>query len=652
MERSFSRSVMNVTQQRPPSLVICKTIKKNNNNRRSFYKKNNIKCNADNFANNSSNSSNTSDVLEKFTINISQKAQKGKYDKIVGRENELKQLQQVLLKRTKRNPLIVGDAGVGKTALVEELARSLKHDDTLNSDLRDNEIIQLDILSMMAGTSMRGELEKNVTDLLKDISQKENVILFIDEIHSLVNSDKNRTISSGNGVNVFDILKPPLSRGEITVIGATTYDEYCKFFKQDAALERRFQVVDVEEPTPERTMEMMFYIKKGYEEYHKCMIMDAALKKSVELSNKYLPYRQFPDKALDLIDEACSKVSIESFKDKRHVKIVDTVDIEDVVNMINGIDINKMGLPIQEKIDAVEKQIEDNVVGQEGAVKTVINTLKRHSCGIHDTRKPICSMLFVGPTGVGKTSLCKMIAKEYYGDDKYLIRFDMTEYMNSFSVSTLIGAPPGYVGYEEGGALINAVKYNPCSVILFDEIEKAHPEVINILLQILEDGVLTDSHKKTYSFKNNIIVMTSNAYSEHKQFGMSLVTDNRADEEKNIKTAHVKGELSMYFKPEFLNRIDEVVVFQPLTYDNLKHICDLYIAEAQQRVMSKTNNKIQVNISRETYEYILTSVKDKSTLDGARPIKRIVEEHIIDPVTDYLLQNDCESENNVSYINL
>lgn len=627
-------------------LVISKNNKRNNVR---SSKKFNIKCNVDYFSDSSNSNSSDGSYMDKFTTNITKKAEDGIYEKIIGRDNELKQLQQVLLKRTKRNPLIVGEAGVGKTALVEELARSMKYDKTLNTDLCDNEIIQLDVLSIMSGTSMRGELEKNITNLLKDIKEQKNVILFIDEIHSLVNNGKN-TASSGNGINFFDILKPPLSRGEITVIGATTYEEYCKYFKQDAALERRFQVVDIEEPTPEKTMEMMYYIKNGFEKFHKCMIMDAALKRSIELSNKYLPYRQFPDKAIDLIDEACSKVSIESFKDKRHVKIVDTVDIEDVINMINGINITNMNLSIKEKIEGVEKEIEENVIGQELAVKTVVNTLKRHSCGIHDGKKPICSMLFVGPTGVGKTSLCRLIAKEYYGNDKYLIRFDMSEYMTSFSVSSLIGAPPGYVGYEEGGTLINAVKHNPCSVILFDEIEKAHPEVINILLQILEDGILTDSYKRKYSFKNNIIVMTSNAYNEKNPFGMVLTTSEK--ELKDNIVTNVKSDLTMYFKPEFLNRIDEMVIFQRLTYDNLKYICDLYIKEAQERVLNRTNNKIQVNITEETYDIILNNIKQLSTLDGARPIKRVIEEFIIDPVTDYLLQNDYESKNNVSYINL
>lgn len=609
-------------------------------------------CNADFFVDGNKQSQNNSDGIDKFTVNLSQRATDGDFCKIIGREYELKQLQQVLLKRTKRNPLIVGDAGVGKTALVEELARSMKFDKTLNTELCENEIIQLDIVSIMSGTSMRGELEKNITELLKEIVERENVILFIDEIHSLVSSDTKtkQASTSGSGVNFFDIIKPPLSRGQLTVIGATTYEEYCKYFKKDSALERRFQVVDIDEPTPEKTFEMIQSIKKGYEDFHKCMIMDSALEKSVELSNRYLPYRQFPDKALDLIDEACSKVTLDSFKENRHVRIVDTVDIESVIKHINGIDLNNMHLSAKDKIDAVEKQFQQHVVGQEFAITTVLNTLKRHSCGIHGDKRPICSMFFVGPTGVGKTSLCKMIAKEYYGDDKYLIRFDMTEYMDSFSLSSLIGAPPGYVGYEKGGTLTNAVKYNPCSVILFDEIEKAHPDVINVLLQILEDGILTDSFKKTYSFKNTIIVMTSNAYTVSKQFGMMLEEDDHRILENNMND--VKENLSMYFKPEFLNRIDDIIVFEQLTHDNLKNICDIYIQDAKERVMNKTNKKLQVNISEETYEMIIDNIESNSINVGARPIKRIIEQFIIDPVTDHLLQYDYESENNVSYINL
>lgn len=620
-------------------------------------KRTQITCNSVDFFADDSNAYNQKEnVIDKFTINISEKAANGKFNKIIGREDELKQIQQVLLKRTKKNPLIVGDAGVGKTALVEELARRMVFDKTLNAELCENEIIQLDVLSIMTGTSMRGELEKNITDLLKDIIERENVILFIDEIHSLVSSsdaqNKKSSSASAKGVNFFDILKPPLSRGQITVIGATTYDEYCKYFKKDSALDRRFQRVDIEEPTPERTIEMIKSIKNGYEEYHKCMIMDAALEKSVELSNKYLPYRQFPDKAIDLIDEACSKVTIESFKEKTHVKIVDIIDIENVINEINGIDITNMQMSAKDKIDAIEKQFQRYVIGQDIAVTNVLKTLKRHSCGIHDDRRPVCSMLFVGPTGVGKTSLCKMIAKEYYGNDKHLIRFDMTEYMDSFSLSTLIGAPPGYVGYDKGGTLTNAVRYNPCSVILFDEIEKAHPDVLNVLLQILEDGVLTDSFKKTYSFKNNIIVMTSNAYTEVTNFNMLLNDEEDTQLRTMSKMKDVKENLTMYFKPEFLNRIDEIIVFDRLTYENLQQICDIYIQDAKERIMKKTNKRIHINISKETYQMMLSNIEHNSIKDGARPIKRIVEEFIIDPVTDYILQNNYENEKNVSYINL
>jgi ATP-dependent Clp protease ATP-binding subunit ClpA len=586
------------------------------------------------------------EYIDKFTINLTTNAKKGKYDKIIGRDKELKDIHQVLLKRTKKNPLIVGDAGVGKTALVEELARSIIYDKQINTDLQDCEIIQLDITSIMSGTKMRGELENNITNLLKELLELEKTILFIDEIHSLVIGDKSsiNVQSYGNGINIFDILKPPLSRGQITVIGSTTYEEYAKYFKNDAALERRFQVIDIEEPSVEKTLEMMYQIKGGYEEYHKCMIMDTAIKKSIQLANIYLPYRKFPDKAIDLIDEACSKVVIESFKEKRHIKIVDTVDIENVMSMINGINIDNINLSEMDKMNAVENSLKLNVIGQPKAVSTVMNTLKRRSIGIHDKNRPICSMLFVGPTGVGKTSLCKMIANEYYGDDKKLIRFDMSEYMEDFSVSSLIGAPPGYVGYDEGGKLTNAVKQNPCSIILFDEIEKAHPEVFNVLLQVLEDGVLTDALKRTYSFKNTIIVMTSNAYQESKNVNMILNDD---DDQNKRKSQDIKKELLCYFKPEFLNRIDEIVVFDPLTHEDLVYICDIFIKEASNMIYEK--NKINVDISKETYESIIDHVMKNNTKDGARPIKRIIEQFVINPVTDYILTNE---NTNVSYIYL
>ena len=378
---------------------------------------------------------------------------------------------------------------------------------------------------------------------------------------------------------------------------------------------------------------MLRSIRSLYEEHHKCKITDDAIVKAVKLSSIYIPYRKFPDKAIDLIDEACSTIVIENFKKKGHnARIVDVVDIENVVSLMYGIDIKHISKTEDDKINSIEASLKDEIIGQNHAVDVVVNTLKRHTCGLHDTNRPICSMLFVGPTGVGKTETVKLLAKNYYGDENHLVRFDMSEYMDSYSVSTLIGAPPGYLGYEEGGKLTTAIKNNPCSVILFDEIEKAHPDVLNLFLQMLEDGVLTDSFKRHYSLKNNIIVMTSNATGSDRKSSFGFINDYVSD-----LASDNKEKMSIFFRPEFMNRIDEIVHFNFLSEGDIRRICDNMLEQAISRVNIVTNKGVNIIISEDTYDKMIKEIFLNSTNYGARPIRIAIERYVIDPLTNLLL---------------
>jgi ATP-dependent Clp protease ATP-binding subunit ClpA len=548
--------------------------------------------------------SSPSSILEKYTIDLTKMATDGEFTKLVGRDKELKRMHNIILKKKKKNPLILGEAGVGKTALVEDLARSFLFDEDIHSDLKEVSVLQLDVNSMIAGTSARGELEERVVQLIDILSSEEyasNTILFIDEIHTLLSNGSGKSSNEGK-LNICDLLKPSLARGEIQCIGATTYSEYMKFVKNDAAFDRRFNCLYLEEPDTHETLRMLESTKRIYEEYHKCVITKDALKKSVELANKYIQYRQFPDKAIDLIDEACSRCVLESHRTKFNLRIVDYVDIEAVVSSMLRIDVSSDNVvDYEHKLMVIQETLLKNIIGQEDAVEIVVNALKRQSSGMYNEDRPVCSMFFVGPTGVGKTELAKLLAREYYGNkqgmNEALIRFDMSEYMDKMSVSSLIGAPPGYIGYQDGGKLTRAVKHKPCSILLFDEIEKAHPDVLNILLQILEDGVLTDAYdNKKYSFKNNIIIMTSNSTSTERNnggLGFELekihTVDNIHTSPHNVDNDHcdeMKHEVGLsllsdtgQFRPEFLNRIDAIIPFNALTDSHLELICDKTIAE-------------------------------------------------------------------------
>ena len=423
------------------------------------------------------------------------------------------------------------------------------------------------------------------------------------------------------------MLKPALARGKIQCIGATTRDEYIKYFQNDAAFDRRFQYIEIHEPSVDTSLEMVRAIKNVYEDYHKCSITDSALKLSVSLAHTYMPYRNFPDKAIDLIDEACSKVVLSSFQEKNDIRIVDENDIIEIVANMNDIDIDEIQANIGMKLKRLYRELHDNIIGQDIAVQTIMKTMKRYTCGLYGSKRPICSMMFLGPTGVGKTEITKLVSQEFFGKSNKLLRFDMSEYMEEMSISTLIGSPPGYVGYKEGGKLTNAIKRNPCSVVLFDEIENAHPSVLNLLLQILEDGILTDNNKRTYSFRNAIIIMTSNAghASNKNEFGF---LNDVSDQQKKT------SELTYYFKPEFINRIDEIVYFNPLNSDSLIEIIDISIEKA----LSRLDDDIDVLVTNKTKEDIFNKASMESEY-GARPVNRLVEYLIVDRVCDMLLRS-------------
>lgn len=596
-------------------------------------------------------------ILDKYTLNLTHKARNGSFSEIVGRDKELTKLKQILVKRKKSNPILIGEAGVGKTAVVEELARlisnvSNEEDDNIDDyeieHFKDFEILQLDVTSIMSNSAMRGELEKHLTDLIDVLKNRNNLILFIDEIHSLVdrtsgNSSKMKTRTPLTK-NLMEMFKIPLGRGEITIIGATTYDEYIKYFEPDEAINRRFNPIYVDEPSELETIEMIHKVREMYEEYHDCKITSEAISKAVHLSGKYIYNRRFPDKAIDIIDEACSMIKMKHFHNKEIYlpKIVDVPDVEKIITLIYDIDVKSLNNleNIQNNIDKMEKVFKKNIVGQDEAINDIMNVLRRNTCEINDPTRPISTLLFVGPNGVGKTKLASLIPNQFYGGgNKHLITFNMAEYMEEYSISSLIGSPAGYVGYEEGGLLFKSIKHNSCSVIVFDNIDKAHPKILNILLQILEDGVLTDAFKKQYSFKNNIIIMTTSVNYEESNLGFETIntSENKNNDTKSIE---MKYSLTNTFKPEFLNRIDKIIEFKYLEETYLEELCEKLIHQEIKKI--KSSHKLSVKLSEKTYNEIMSEVKYEGRKNGTRPIKRIITKKLTDPVVMQLLRYDLE----------
>lgn len=551
-------------------------------------------------------------------------------DRAFGRRNEISRLTQIILRRTKSNPILLGDAGVGKTAIVEELAHMIE-DKTAHSELHDYEIFELDLNALIAGSKERGEYEDRVKDIIDELQEDNtNKILLIDEIHNIT---KNSNSKSSNTTNISDLLKPALARGTIKCIGATTYDEYTKYFMKDAALDRRFTPIEIKEPNAEETIEILNNIKHYYEDFHKCIFDYTAIVECVIIAEKYIHYRNFPDKAIDLLDEVGSHnamliaQNIKTKTEKVYKEDVITFAIEHL-----QIKVEQMNESTTCKIKNIKEQMESKILGQNNAIKLLTNCLLRKECSIHNNKRPIATFLFYGKSGTGKSELAKILGTKYYDS---FIRLDMSEYMESYSISSLIGSPPGYIGYDEAGILTNAIKRNPYTIILFDEIEKAHPNLYNLLLQIMEDGILHDNQGKKYNFSNAIIIMTSNAgYTESSNnLGFQLNTDY--DPYDNSNTAH--DSLKSYFRPEFLNRIDEIIKFNELSDESLYLIAYNNIKDKLDFI--NTNNDV-INIyydDKIMMDYVDYIMK-MDTSKCPRSIKSNIEYYITDTFVDIILE--------------
>ena len=633
--------------------------------------------------------------LDSYCINLSQRARDGKLDAVIGREEEIQRVVQILNRRQKNNPCLIGEPGVGKTAIAEGLAQRIVAAD-VPEDLLDKRVLSLDLSGMVAGTKYRGEFEERIKNTINEVKKAGNVILFIDELHTIVGAG-----SAEGAVDAANILKPALSRGEIRVIGATTLNEYRKYIEKDAALERRFQPITVGEPSPEATLEILKGLRDKYEAHHHLTITDGALEAAVRLSRRYINDRFLPDKAIDLMDEAASQVrmaaesaspdlkdleekiaalhrekeeavtaqdfekaaqlrdiekdyqeQVEIERDKWHKQMsvsrgtVTEDDIAKVVAGWTGIPVTRLTEDESQRLLQLEKVLHERVVGQDEAVAAVAKAIRRSRVGLKDPKRPIGSFLFLGPTGVGKTELCKTLAEAMFGDENAMIRIDMSEYMEKHTVSRLVGSPPGYVGHEEGGQLTEKVRRKPYSVVLFDEIEKAHPDVWNILLQILEDGIVTDSQGRRVDFKNTIIVMTSNVGAKNITaadtplgFDGSGEAAKRTEEERfaRIKDA-VMAELRQTFRPEFLNRIDEIIVFHQLTEENIRSIARRMLDTIGSR-MAAQGITLQADD-----DAVAALAKDGfDARYGARPLRRTLQNEVEDVVAEQMLDGQLKS---------
>ena len=624
-------------------------------------------------------------TLDQFSRDMTMDARMGNLDPVIGREKEIERVLQILSRRMKNNPCMVGEPGVGKTAVAEGIAYLIAAGDVPDT-VRDKRLLSLDLSSMVAGSKYRGEFEERIKKVIAEVKNAGNVILFVDELHTIIGAG-----GAEGAIDASNILKPSLSRGEIQMIGATTRAEYRKYIEKDAALERRFQPVYVEEPTNEETVEILKGLRPAYEEHHHVEISDQALETAVSLSVRYISDRFLPDKAIDLMDEACSRkrlgfgkkakktlpleleiqalsddlenlleaggideaaellkkqrkleAKLDKMKQNKNAKnvVVDAEDIADVVSVWTKIPVNKLTEQESKRLERLEEELHKRVVGQNEAVDAVAKAIKRSRVGLKDPKRPVGSFLFLGPTGVGKTELSKALAEAVFGSEDALIRVDMSEYMEKHSVSKLIGSPPGYVGFEEGGQLSEKVRSNPYSVILFDEIEKAHSDVFNILLQVLDDGHITDSQGRKVDFKNTIIIMTSNTGAQRiidpKKLG--FVTASNADTEHEDMKKNVMDEVKQNFKPEFLNRIDDIIVFRALTEDDVRNISNLLLKELKQRVASQM--EIQLKFGDAVKKLIFEKGYDKKY--GASPLKRAIQTNIEDELAEAVLKGEIK----------
>lgn len=573
--------------------------------------------------------------LDKYSRDLTKMALDGEIDPVIGREKETKRVLQILARRTKNNPCLIGDAGVGKTAIAEAIAQKIADRDVPDS-LKGYRICSLDLSAMVAGAKYRGDFEERIKSVVDEVIRAGNIILFVDEVHTIVG-----TGAAEGAVDASNILKPQLARGEFQLIGATTTEEYRKSIEKDAALERRFQSVVVEEPTSETTVDILKGIKEKYESFHKVKISDEAIESAVKLSLRYIPERRFPDKAIDLIDEACSKTAVdrkEVFGGSEICNIVTKKDVVEVLALYTGINVGELEKGEGERLMTLEDELHKRVAGQDRAVNAVAKAIRRNRAGLRDPKRPIGIFLFTGPTGVGKTELSKALAQVLFGDEKALLRFDMSEYSDKASVTKLIGSPPGYVGYDDGGALTEAVKRRPYSIVLFDEIEKADPSIYNLFLQLMDDGVLTDSRGKKINFTNCIIIMTSNIGAEYicgeKSLGFTFLS---TDTDKNGRKIII-SEMKKVFRPEFINRIDETVVFEKLDRTAARAIAQKYYKELAERLEA-------VGIEAEFSENVIEFASEKGfdSKNGARPLQRYVRESAEDPISEMLISGKINS---------
>lgn len=628
-------------------------------------------------------------LLDKYGRDLNILAQEEKIDPVIGRNREIERVIQILSRRTKNNPILIGEPGVGKTAVTEGLAQRLINGN-IPKVLASKRIISLNMASLVAGTKYRGDFEDRLKKIIDEIIENKNIILFIDEMHTLVGAG-----AAEGSMDAANILKPALSRGEIQVIGATTLKEYKKYIEKDSALERRFQTIMVNEPSAEDAISILKGIRNKYEKFHCAKITDEAIKAAVKISQRYITDRFLPDKAIDLMDEAAAKVRLKTVNiptnisqleqkiqdlkkakekaiDNQDYELAATIrdqeiqikeelataktawekqnnaqiavteeDIADVATLWTGIPVKRLVAKEADRLLHIEDIIHKRVVGQNEGVNAVAKAIRRARAGLKDPKRPIGSFLFLGPTGVGKTELARSLAEAIFGDESAMIRFDMSEYMEKHTVSRMLGAPPGYIGYDEGGLLTDAVRRKPYAVILLDEIEKAHPDIFNILLQVLDDGRLTDSQGRTVDFKNTVIIMTSNAGAFKLQPQKTNTMGFAVNEDKQIKQNAKKivmDEVKRQFKPEFLNRIDEIIIFEPLTDKELTQIVTLLLNDVQKRLAEMD---IELIIKDEVKSYLLKHGTD--TIYGARPLKRAVQRYLQDPLAEQLLQKSIKS---------
>ena len=633
-------------------------------------------------------------TLDQYSRDLTEFARQGKLDPVIGRSVEMQRVMQILSRRTKNNPCLIGEPGVGKTAVVEGLAQLIVSGEVPET-LADKRLVTLDLSGMIAGSKYRGEFEERIKKVLQEVMQAGNVLLFIDEIHTIIGAG-----SAEGTMDASNILKPSLARGELQLIGATTIEEYRKHIEKDAALERRFQPITVDEPSEDESVRILEGLRPRYEAHHKVSITDTAIKEAVQLSARYISDRFLPDKAIDLIDEAASRLRLADYAEPAEIKklseeitklesqkeeavraeeferagqlkkkqekkeekiakikeewikarrdkklVVGENEVADVVSLWTRIPVKKLTEEENERLKKLESVLHERVIGQDEAVSAVSRAIRRGRVGLKDPHRPIGSFLFLGPTGVGKTELSKALAEAMFGTEQALIRVDMSEYMEKHSVSKIVGSPPGYVGYEEGGQLSEKVRRNPYSVILFDEIEKAHPDVFNILLQVLDDGHITDSQGRKIDFKNTVLIMTSNAGASRivspKTLGFAA-RENKETDYKNMKDG-VMDEVRRLFKPEFLNRIDEIVVFHHLDRDNMKQIVDILLGNIEKR--SESQMEIKLSFDDAAREFLIEKGYDPKY--GARPLRRAIQNELEDKLAEAMLDDKVKAGDEV-----